>query len=94
MSYNVTGIRRFDSPNKGFAKQSPGLAKCGGEKLHKGASADCSFSEPGGGEKPPERIPFVMRCATRTIIQLFFCPTTVTKKVNSKMISTIIKPHL
>ena len=29
MSHNVRGIRRFDSPDKGFAKQSPGLANCG-----------------------------------------------------------------
>ena len=50
MSHNVSGIRRFASPYKGFAKQSPGLAKCDGEKLHKGASADCSFSESGGGK--------------------------------------------
>jgi hypothetical protein len=28
-SHNVTGIRRFASPDKGFAKQRPGLAKCG-----------------------------------------------------------------
>ena len=47
MAHNVSGIRRFASPNNGYAKQSPGLAKCGGEKLHKGASAGCSFSEPG-----------------------------------------------
>jgi len=29
MAYNVLGWRRFASPNKGFAKQRPGLAKCG-----------------------------------------------------------------
>jgi hypothetical protein len=28
MSHNVLGLRRFASPNKGFAQQSPGLAKC------------------------------------------------------------------
>ena len=29
MAYNVLGIRRFASPNKGFAKQRPGLTNCG-----------------------------------------------------------------
>ena len=29
MSPNVLGIRRFANPNKGFAKQRPGFAKCG-----------------------------------------------------------------
>ena len=29
LSYNVLGIRRFANPNKGFAKQRPGFAKCG-----------------------------------------------------------------
>jgi len=29
MSLNVQGIRRFASPNKGFAEQRPGLANCG-----------------------------------------------------------------
>ena len=28
MSPNVLGIRRFANPNKGFAKQRPGFAKC------------------------------------------------------------------
>jgi hypothetical protein len=37
MSHNVPAVYDvFASPNKGFAKQSPGLAKCGGEKPHKG----------------------------------------------------------
>jgi hypothetical protein len=28
ISHNVLGLRRFASPDKGFAQQSPGLAKC------------------------------------------------------------------
>jgi hypothetical protein len=38
IAYNVPGWRRFASPDKGFAKQRPGLAKCGGAKTHKGRS--------------------------------------------------------
>jgi len=38
LSLNVQGWRRFASPNKGFAKQRPGLAKCGGAKHQKGRS--------------------------------------------------------
>jgi len=44
----------------------PGLAKCGGRKLHKGACADCNFLEP----EPPkggEQLPFV-KCR-------YFCST-------------------
>jgi len=29
MSFNVSGNWRFASPNRGFAQQRPGLAKCG-----------------------------------------------------------------
>jgi hypothetical protein len=39
-------MRRFASPDKGFAKQRPGLAKCGGVKPHKGRKPDCGFTEP------------------------------------------------
>ena len=39
----------------------PATVKCGGEKLHKGVCADCSFLEP---ELPKggEQLPFVKRC--------------------------------
>ena len=46
ISSNVLGWRRFASPNEGFAKQRPGLAKCGGAKYHKGACDDWDFTEP------------------------------------------------
>jgi hypothetical protein len=46
LALNVLGWRRFASPNKGFAKQRPGLAKCGGVKPHKGACAGWGFTEP------------------------------------------------
>jgi hypothetical protein len=35
---DVSGWRRFAGPDKGFAKQRPGLAKCGGAKPLKGRS--------------------------------------------------------
>jgi hypothetical protein len=36
-------MRRFARPYKGFAKQRPGRAKCGGEKPHKGAKPRLRF---------------------------------------------------
>ncbi|GHV86836.1 hypothetical protein AGMMS50255_1320 [Spirochaetia bacterium] len=37
IAHNVKGLRRFASPNKGFAKQRPGLAKCGLSEPWEGA---------------------------------------------------------
>jgi len=53
LSHNVRGWRRFGSPNKGFAKQRPGLTKCGGRKHHKGRIARLVFSETRGREQRP-----------------------------------------
>jgi len=49
----------------------PATAKCGGEKLHKGVCADCSFLEP----EPPiggEQLPFVKRWFFAFITIIFF----------------------
>ena len=43
MAHNVPGWRRFASPNKGFARQRPRLAKCGGAKHHKWLKARLVF---------------------------------------------------
>jgi len=46
MSPNIPGNWRFAVAQKGFAKQRPATAKCGGEKPHKGHKPDCGFAEP------------------------------------------------
>ena len=48
MAYNVLGSWRFASPYKGFAKQRPGLAKCGGVKPCRGRKPEHGFTEPEG----------------------------------------------
>ena len=67
---NVLGIRRFANPNKGFAKQRPGFAKCGCSEPWE--RSDLGERNPGGGAlSPPERIPFVRRCKN-LLMQLFY----------------------
>ena len=46
MSLNVLGWRRFAGPDKGFAQQRPGLAKCGGAKPCRGRKPEHGFAEP------------------------------------------------
>jgi hypothetical protein len=50
IAHNVLGWRRFASPNKGFAKQRPGMVKCGGAKSCRGRKPEHGFAEP----KPPK----------------------------------------
>ena len=51
LAHNVLGWRRFCSPNRGFAKQRPGLQKCGGAKPCRGRKPEHGFAEP----EPPEQ---------------------------------------
>ena len=59
-SFNVPGIRRLGQ-DIGLCIANVPCPKCGGDKTVQRAQPDYGFSEPGGGEQPPERIPFVRR---------------------------------
>ena len=62
MSLNDKGIRRFASPDKGFAKQRPGLANCGWSEPWEWSEAEWPRrTEPRAAEQAAKRIPFVMR---------------------------------
>jgi len=49
----------------------PATAKCGGEKLHKGACADCGFLEP---SRPPAAYCYRLLNAVPFTILSFFIP--------------------
>jgi len=46
ITHNVTGIRRFASPYRGFAKQRPGLANCGCRRAWEWRSHDLARRNP------------------------------------------------
>ena len=60
MAHNVPGMRRLGQAI-GLCEANVPCPKCGGDKTVQRAQPDYGFSEPGGGEQPPERIPFVRR---------------------------------
>ena len=85
IAHNVLDIRRFDSPNKGFAKQRPGLAKCGGAKYHKGRSPTGVLRNP---SRPPaaKRISFVRR---RRVLGINISTLNLSKTYkNAKLVKT------